>query len=238
MAINKVVYGNQTLMDLTSDTVTEQDVAQGKTFHDASGMLRTGSGGGGTASSVTYDNTSSGLTATNVQDAIDEVVDTKANQSLIAPVLTSFIATASIKDKGTQFIYEGTLYEITTSVTAGTTFVVGTNVKVSDSVTEQEAITTYETVFSNSSVVSATTYSLNKDISNYKYAIVKTSRASCYLDLRLMKVYGSLPFTCCFNKNGGYEDTMQGTLTASTIQVSNRFLAGWGSSTVTVIVFK
>ena len=47
MAINKVVYGNQTLMDLTSDTVTEQDVAQGVTFHDASGELRTGSASGG-----------------------------------------------------------------------------------------------------------------------------------------------------------------------------------------------
>ena len=33
-----------------------------------------GGGGGGSASDVTYDNTSSGLTATNVQDAIDEVV--------------------------------------------------------------------------------------------------------------------------------------------------------------------
>lgn len=120
-----------------------------------------GGGGSSSADDVSYDNTTSGLTSTNVQDAIDEVdsdldtltgtisghttdignlqtaVASKADQALIAPVLTSFIATASIKDKGTQFIYEGTLYEITTSVTAGTTFVVGTNVKVSDSVTEQ-----------------------------------------------------------------------------------------------------
>lgn len=39
-------------------------------------------GGGGTASQVSYDNTTSGLTATNVQDAIDEVegrVDTAEN---------------------------------------------------------------------------------------------------------------------------------------------------------------
>ena len=33
-----------------------------------------GGGGGGSASDVTYDNTDSGLSATNVQDAIDEVV--------------------------------------------------------------------------------------------------------------------------------------------------------------------
>lgn len=48
MAINKVVYGDQTLVDLTSDTATAEDVAQGKTFHDASGQLRTGSNTGGT----------------------------------------------------------------------------------------------------------------------------------------------------------------------------------------------
>lgn len=43
MAINKVVYGNSTLLDLTEDTVTEEDVLNSKTFHDKSGTLRTGS---------------------------------------------------------------------------------------------------------------------------------------------------------------------------------------------------
>ena len=43
MAINKVVYGNTTLVDLTEDTATEEDVMEGKTFHDASGQKRTGS---------------------------------------------------------------------------------------------------------------------------------------------------------------------------------------------------
>ena len=36
-------------------------------------VLDTVGGGGGTASDITYDNTSSGLTATDVQDAIDEI---------------------------------------------------------------------------------------------------------------------------------------------------------------------
>ena len=43
MAINKVVYGNNTLVDLTEDTVTENKVLEGETFHDASGQKRTGS---------------------------------------------------------------------------------------------------------------------------------------------------------------------------------------------------
>lgn len=37
MAINKVVYGSQTLIDLTADTVTESTLLKGATAHDASG---------------------------------------------------------------------------------------------------------------------------------------------------------------------------------------------------------
>jgi hypothetical protein len=42
MAANKVVYGTLVLMDLTSDTATAKDVAKGKTFHDKTGALVTG----------------------------------------------------------------------------------------------------------------------------------------------------------------------------------------------------
>lgn len=42
--INKVIYGNDTLIDLTGDTVTQADVLNSKSFHDASGTLRTGTG--------------------------------------------------------------------------------------------------------------------------------------------------------------------------------------------------
>lgn len=31
--VNKVVYGNSTLIDLSQDTATQADVAQGKYFH-------------------------------------------------------------------------------------------------------------------------------------------------------------------------------------------------------------
>lgn len=39
---NKVVYGGNTLVDLTGDTVEAADVASGKTFHDKSGAPVTG----------------------------------------------------------------------------------------------------------------------------------------------------------------------------------------------------
>lgn len=41
-AINKVVYGNQTLIDLTSDTAVENKVLYGYTFHKADGSTATG----------------------------------------------------------------------------------------------------------------------------------------------------------------------------------------------------
>jgi hypothetical protein len=42
MAINKVVYGGNTLIDLTADTITPADLAQGVTAHDKSGASITG----------------------------------------------------------------------------------------------------------------------------------------------------------------------------------------------------
>lgn len=42
MAINKVVYGNNTLIDLTADTITPSDLHSGVTAHDASGAVITG----------------------------------------------------------------------------------------------------------------------------------------------------------------------------------------------------
>ena len=42
MAINKVVYGGNTLVDLTGDTVSAADVVSGKTFHLPNGEQATG----------------------------------------------------------------------------------------------------------------------------------------------------------------------------------------------------
>lgn len=42
MAINKIIYGNTTLIDLTADTVTAAGLAAGLTAHDKSGEIITG----------------------------------------------------------------------------------------------------------------------------------------------------------------------------------------------------
>ena len=45
--VNKVQYGNTTLIDLTSDTVTADKLMQGYTAHDRTGALITGTATGG-----------------------------------------------------------------------------------------------------------------------------------------------------------------------------------------------
>ena len=54
MAVNKVIYGNDTLIDLTGDTATAEDVTEGKLFHLASGVQATGTRSGGGSSSNLY----------------------------------------------------------------------------------------------------------------------------------------------------------------------------------------
>lgn len=43
MAINKIVFGDETLIDLTADTATADKVLKNYTFHDATGASKSGS---------------------------------------------------------------------------------------------------------------------------------------------------------------------------------------------------
>lgn len=52
MAVNKVDLNGETLIDLTADTATAEDVAEGKTFHLASGEQATGTSTGGSGSDL------------------------------------------------------------------------------------------------------------------------------------------------------------------------------------------
>lgn len=49
MAVNKVVFGGNTLIDLTGDTVTADKLMQGYTAHDKTGTVITGTATGGSA---------------------------------------------------------------------------------------------------------------------------------------------------------------------------------------------
>lgn len=63
MAVNKVIYGNQTLIDLTQDTVEADKLLEGFTAHKADGtqIVGTASGGGGGKQLVLYERGTSHL---------------------------------------------------------------------------------------------------------------------------------------------------------------------------------
>lgn len=63
MAISKVVYGSQTLLDLTADTVTKEKLTKGYTAHACDGSTITG-----TLETVTYYSGSSEPTSSLGQD--------------------------------------------------------------------------------------------------------------------------------------------------------------------------
>jgi hypothetical protein len=68
MAINKVIYGGNTLIDLTADTVTAADLMQGKTAHGADGEPITGTytpGGGSDAELIWTEDAELTVTSTS-----------------------------------------------------------------------------------------------------------------------------------------------------------------------------
>ena len=83
-----------------------------------------------TAADVTYDNTQSGLTADDVQEAIDELaaggVGGGADEATIAPVETTTTATVA-HPLGSIFYLNGNLYRALSDIAIGGTINVGTN---------------------------------------------------------------------------------------------------------------
>lgn len=83
MAINKIIYGGNTLIDLSGDTVTAADLASGVTAHDRTGTQITGTGGGGGGAIVVVDETlPNGSTAKHITGV--DISDTTAVASDVA----------------------------------------------------------------------------------------------------------------------------------------------------------
>ena len=100
-------------------------------------------GEGSTASTLPYNNATSGLSATNVQDAIDEVdgnvdtlQDTKANQTVIATRQTNLVAVKKY-EMGEQFIYNNTLYKADAVINQNGTITIGGNASLADDISTQ-----------------------------------------------------------------------------------------------------
>lgn len=101
MGINKVQYGNTTLIDLTNDTVTAETLMQGYTAHDRSGAIITGTAtGGGTGAISVVDTTDTHGGTIRTITAVD-ISDTTAVASDVASG-KYFYTNAGVKTEGTS----------------------------------------------------------------------------------------------------------------------------------------
>lgn len=96
---NKVIYGGQTLIDLTGDDVTAADVLSGKKFHLPSGEPKTGT--------CTYDADTGDATAT-AAEILDGKTAYKAGSKLTGTMPNRGAASGTISTKdGTYTIQNG-----------------------------------------------------------------------------------------------------------------------------------
>lgn len=91
---NKVIYGGQVLIDLTSDTVTRADVLNGVTFHLPSGETTTGT--------CAYDVDSSDCTAV-VAEVLAGKTFAKGGNVLTGTMPNRGAVTGTITDKSTPY---------------------------------------------------------------------------------------------------------------------------------------
>lgn len=129
-------------------------------------------GEGSTASTLPYNNATSGLSATNVQDAIDEVdgnvdtlQDTKANQTVIATRQTNLVAVKKY-EIGEQFIYNNTLYKADAVINQNGTITIGGNASLADDISTQISNftkNTFDTAVDVSSYNFSNQYTVLKD---------------------------------------------------------------------------
>ena len=94
MAINKVIYGGNTLIDLTADTVSADKLISGITAHDKSGAVITGT--------CTFDSDTSDATA-----AVAEILETKTAYArgvkLTGTMTNNGAVTGTISTKDQQY---------------------------------------------------------------------------------------------------------------------------------------
>ena len=92
---------------------------------------------------VTYDNTESGLTAEDMQSAVDEVVEIKVNKTDLTSISQNEATATQAIPSGTYFYLNGVLVRAKTAIASGATFTLNTNYvikTVGDALNEQTTV--------------------------------------------------------------------------------------------------
>lgn len=159
MAINKVVYHNNTLIDLTDTTATAADVATGKYFYTNAGVRTQGtnSGGGGGVGTLltTYNMGTISTSSTSATDTGKSVSVSGVNNYDLLIVETSVNTVTNNRHTATVAVIYLTASSTVTTKNGATVVTAKWNSKISSSaVTTTRANTTAYGIYPNSCTVS------------------------------------------------------------------------------------
>lgn len=195
MAVSKVIYNNngvqETLIDVSQDTVTQSDVAQGVTFHDAQGIQQVGTATGGASLGTKSINANGTYQAS--RDGLDGFSEVSVNvttpdalsKSLIEGTLTS-IGPSELSNVDSigpaAFAFKMSLQSVqipdTITVLQGYTFSMCPNLT---SITLPSTLTTLgEAEFSGSSSLSTLTYNGSTESSPCLPPSLTSIGANCF----------------------------------------------------------
>lgn len=132
---NKVVIDGVTKIDLTGDSVTAADVAEGKTFHDASGTQKTGTKAEPKLQSKSVTITSNGtinIKSDSGYDGLNEaIVTVNVSASTAAEKCTIVLTHSGIYSTPITYAYQCVMWNGSVSIKVGT-LAKGSSVTLSD----------------------------------------------------------------------------------------------------------
>lgn len=166
MGINKVQYGNTTLIDLTADTVTADKLMQGYTAHDRSGALITGTATGGSGDGYVWQD-AQGYVHLSDEQGTQIVVDSltvNAGGTYTAPTGHAYSpVTVASGTAGTPTATKGTVsnhsISVTPSVTNTSGYITGsTKTGTAVSVSASELVSGTKSITQNGTGIDVTDY--------------------------------------------------------------------------------
>ena len=190
--INKVIYGGNTLIDLTGDTITESDLAYGVTAHDKSGVQITGTS--------TKDSDTSTDTAV-AGDILSGQTAHARGTALTGTMPNRGSVTGTITTKAQQYTIQNGYHDGSGKVSISTTEqnkITAGNIKSGVTILGVEGTYTGEAITAQSKTVTPSTES-------------QTVLPDQDYDYLSQVTVNAIPYTETLNSAGGYTATIAGS---------------------------